>query len=100
MEEFLFRNKFAFDSFRATGEENRYAAESAHCTLELNGADQGIYLLTERIKRDDDRIALNVSAGYVMTGLSITVLEDGRLVKHDARGDTTTVNAGVVYKLF
>ena len=46
------------------------------------------------------RIALNVSAGYVMTGLRITVLEGGRLVKHDSRGDTTTVNAGVAYKLF
>ena len=46
------------------------------------------------------RIAVNVSAGHVMTGLRVTILEGGRLVKRDVRGDTTTVHAGVAYKLF
>lgn len=46
------------------------------------------------------RFALNVSGGYVMTRLRITVLEGGRLVKRDERGDTTIVHAGLAYKLF
>jgi hypothetical protein len=46
------------------------------------------------------RAALNVSAGYLMTGLRVTVLEDGRLEKRRTRGDTMVVHAGVAYKLF
>lgn len=46
------------------------------------------------------RFALNVSAGYVMTRLRVTVLEGGRLTKQDARGDTAIVHAGVAYRLF
>jgi len=38
--------------------------------------------------------------GYVVTGLRVTFLENGQLVKHDVRGDTTIVHAGVAYKLF
>jgi len=46
------------------------------------------------------RFALNVSGGYVMTRLRITVLEGGRLVKRDERGDTAVVHGGLAYKLF
>lgn len=46
------------------------------------------------------RFALNVSGGYVMTRLRITVFEGGRLVKRDERGDTAVVHAGLAYKLF
>jgi hypothetical protein len=46
------------------------------------------------------RIALNMTAGYVVTGLRVTFLEDGRLVKQSVSGDTTIVHAGVAYKLF
>ena len=53
----LFRNPLAFDSFQAARPEN-YGPQIAHCTLTLNEEWVGIYLLTERIKRDDDRVAL------------------------------------------
>ncbi len=54
----LIRNKLAYDSFQAAGGAARYAPQSAYCTLTLDGQWVGIYLLTERIKRDDDRIDL------------------------------------------
>jgi BON domain len=46
------------------------------------------------------RAAVNVSTGYMVTRLRVTFLEDGHLVSHDLRGDTTIVQAGVAYKLF
>jgi hypothetical protein len=46
------------------------------------------------------RMTLNVSTGYVMTRLRITILEGGRLVKRNASGDTTLVHVGVAYRLF
>ena len=46
------------------------------------------------------RLALNVTVGYVVTGLRATFLEDGQLVKQSVSGDTTIVHAGIAYKLF
>jgi hypothetical protein len=46
------------------------------------------------------RTALNASVGYLMTGLRLTVLEDGRLVERHPRGDTTVLHLGVAYRLF
>jgi hypothetical protein len=46
------------------------------------------------------RLALNLSAGYLMTRLRITMLQDGRLEKRDTQGDTSLVHAGLVYKVF
>lgn len=46
------------------------------------------------------RMALNLTVGYVVTGLPVTFLEDGRLVKQRVSGDTTIVSVGVAYKLF
>lgn len=46
------------------------------------------------------RTALNVTAGHVITRLTLTVLEGGRLGTRRARGDTTIVHAGIAYKLF
>jgi hypothetical protein len=54
----LFRNKLLYDLFQSFGGVERYAPESAFCELTLDGTWQGIYLLTERVKRDDDRVAL------------------------------------------
>ena len=47
-----------------------------------------------------ERVALNVSAGRLMTGLRLTVLEDGRLDRRDASGDTTILRAGLAYRIF
>lgn len=46
------------------------------------------------------RLALNLTVGYVVTGLRVTFLEQGRLVKQSVSGDTTIIHAGVAYKLF
>ena len=46
------------------------------------------------------RVAMNVSAGRLMTGLRLTVLEDGRLDRHDASGDTIILRAGLAYRIF
>jgi hypothetical protein len=46
------------------------------------------------------RFAINVSGGYLMTGLRLTVLDGGRLVRRDTRGDTALVHAGLAYKIF
>jgi len=46
------------------------------------------------------RIALNVSAGYLLTGLHLTVLEGGRLERRDASGNTTVVHVGLAYRWF
>lgn len=46
------------------------------------------------------RVLFNLSIGHVITGLQLTVVEGGRLEKRSVRGDTTTVHAGIAYKLF
>ena len=46
------------------------------------------------------RFALNVSGGYLITRLRLTVLEDSRLVKRDQRGDTAITHVGLAYRLF
>ena len=53
----LVRNALAFDLFRDMGEARR-APDFRYCDLELDGEWQGIYLLTEKVERDDDRIDL------------------------------------------
>lgn len=61
----LFRNKLGYDLFQAFSEVDdlpaweRYAAESQFCSLRLDGAPLGIFLLQERIKADDDRLPLH-----------------------------------------
>ena len=46
------------------------------------------------------RFALNVSGGYLMTRLRLTVLEDSSLVKQNQRGDTAIAHVGLAYRLF
>lgn len=52
----LIRNKLGFDLFQSWGDNERWAPQSAFCELRLNGLRWGVYALTERIERDDDRI--------------------------------------------
>jgi hypothetical protein len=68
----LVRNALAYDVFRGIGGP-RYAAEGRYCTLSLDGQPQGIYRLVERIKRDDDRVALAADDG---TGKSFILKQD------------------------
>lgn len=46
------------------------------------------------------RIAVNVSAGYLVTRPTLTWLEDGQVTTRTLRADTTMISTGVVYKLF
>ncbi len=64
------RNDLVFSLFRDAG---HYAAESKICTLTLNGENQGIYRFGEKIKRDDDRVALVEDDG---TGKSFLINQD------------------------
>lgn len=53
----LVRNTLGFDLFTSFTAGN-YAPESRFCELWLDGEPRGVYGLYERIKRDDDRLAL------------------------------------------
>jgi hypothetical protein len=66
----FFRNDLVFALFRALG---RYAPESRACSLSLNGQSRGIYRLREKIKRDDDRVALPADDG---SGQSFIISQD------------------------
>ena len=69
----LLRNKLFFDLFQSLGGPERYAPETRYCELVLDGDYRGIYLLTEKVKRDDDRIALADDGG---AGASFIVKQD------------------------
>lgn len=64
------RNDLVFASFRAIG---HYAPKSRYCSLELNGRYEGLYRLSEKIKRDDDRVTLAEDDG---TGKSFLLKQD------------------------
>jgi len=69
------RNDLAFWVFQRMG---HYAPESRYCDLKLNGKTQGVYRLVEKIKRDDDRLALSESNGSADTFL-VTQETDGNI---------------------
>jgi hypothetical protein len=46
------------------------------------------------------RVAMNIMVGRVITRLGLTVLDGDRLDRRHVRGDSTTLHAGLVYKLF
>jgi hypothetical protein len=64
------RNDLVAGLFRDIG---HFASESRSCALTLNGQSQGIYRLVEKIKRDDDRVAIDVDDG---AGSSFIVSQD------------------------
>jgi hypothetical protein len=66
------RNELAFALFRALDAGN-WAPRGRFCEVRLNDEPRGIYRLGERIKRDDDRIAIPPDDG---TGQSFVVKQD------------------------
>jgi len=79
----LFRNALAYDLFRAM-DPTRYAAEVRYCDLVLDGDWLGVFLLTEQVKRDDDRIDIPVDDG---TGSSFVLkLDDSGGIHDNALG--------------
>ncbi|MDQ3535806.1 MAG: CotH kinase family protein, partial [Bacteroidota bacterium] len=52
----LMRNVLAF---KIANEMGRYASRTRFCEVMLNGSYQGIYVMMEKVKRDNNRVALN-----------------------------------------
>jgi len=84
----------AFNSLTVpdTGEGERVAVEVGNSLVWRPGVS--VWFDTSR------RFAVNVSAGYVFTGLKVTFLEGGQLVRRKVSGDATIVHVGLAYKLF
>jgi hypothetical protein len=68
----LFRNALVYDMWRSLGEAH-YAAESRYCRLTLDGDPRGVYVLTEKVERDDDRVAIDDDGGV---GASFVLKQD------------------------
>jgi hypothetical protein len=68
----LMRNALVYDAFRELGGA-RYASEGRYCTLSLDDQPQGIYRLLEKVKRDDDRVAIAADDG---SGKSFIIKQD------------------------
>jgi len=81
----LLRNQLAFDLYRAFDPE-RYAPESAYCTLTLDGEWRGIYFLTERIKRARERIDLDGDATDAGHAFVVKLDQSGGFVDNSAVG--------------
>jgi len=84
----------AFNSLTVpeTGAADRVAVEVSNSLVWRPGAS--VWLDLNR------HLAVNLTAGYVVTRLRVTFLEGGTLVKRDVPGDTTILHAGLAYKLF
>lgn len=65
----LVRNSLGYDLFQAFSPDG-YAPESRFCELTLDGKARGVYGLIEKIKRDDDRVALTDSDAAFVVKLS------------------------------
>jgi hypothetical protein len=66
------RNRLTYSLFRDMG-PTRWAPRARYCELTLNQKYQGIYVLLEKIKRDDDRVSLPDDDG---TGSTFIVKQD------------------------
>jgi hypothetical protein len=66
------RNRLTFGLFRDMSSD-RWAPQARYCELTTNGKYAGIYVLLEKIKRDDDRIVLPADDG---TGSTFVVKQD------------------------
>jgi len=73
----LLRNNLAYGLSRELG---RYASRTRFCELVLNGDYRGVYVLMEKIKRDDDRVPVAAMDADDNRGDSLT---GGYIVKID-----------------
>lgn len=65
----LMRNVFAYKIFRDMG---HYSSRTRFCELYLNDSYEGVYVLTEKIKRDKNRVAISkfkndITGGYMVS---------------------------------
>ena len=79
----LLRNKITFDIARDMG---RYATRTVLCEVVLNGDYQGVYVMMEKIKRDDNRVDIRRMTEEDNSGDELT---GGYIIKIDK---TTGVN--------
>jgi hypothetical protein len=73
----LIRDVMTFDIFQKMG---HYASNWRYCELVINGQYQGLYILLERIKRDDNRVDVAQLDADDLAGDSLT---GGYIVKVD-----------------
>ena len=71
------RNKLAYQLFSDMG---NYATRSQYCEVVVNGNYQGIYLLMESIKRDNNRVDIAKLEPTENTGIDLT---GGYILKND-----------------
>lgn len=71
------RNTLANKLFDEMG---HYSTRSKHCEVIINGQYQGIYFLSEKIKRDSNRVDLSKLDSLDNTGLQLT---GGYIIKND-----------------
>ena len=71
------RNTLAYKLFDEMG---HYATRTRYCEVVLNGSYQGIYILMESIKRDNDRVNVAKLEPTENTGLDVT---GGYIIKND-----------------
>lgn len=65
----LMRNALAYETFRQLG---HYATRTRFCELVLDNTYQGVYILTEEIRRDKDRIDIAKLKPEDTTGAALT----------------------------
>ena len=75
----LMRQDLVFDIFKELGGDTHVAADSRYVTLTLNGEAQGIYKITERLKRDDDRVNIEEDASGLGENFILKLDDDGNI---------------------
>lgn len=76
------RNALAYKIF---GEMGHYSARNQYCEVVINGIYQGVYLLMESLKRDNNRIDISKLEITENTGVNLT---GGYIFKSDYWNDT------------
>lgn len=71
------RNQLAYNLFSEMG---HYGCRTKHCEVVINGVYQGVYLLSETIKRDNDRVDIAKLNPDENTGIDLT---GGYIIKND-----------------
>jgi hypothetical protein len=74
------RNVFAYELGRKLG---HWEPGTRFCELVLNGENQGLYVLTEKIKKDKNRVNI---AGLTQTDIDGDDITGGYIVKYDKNG--------------
>ena len=83
MDKTMIRNALAYHISRALGE---YASRTRPCELVLNGEYRGVYVLTEKPKRDRNRLSLSKDEGYILKIDKFTGYKCADLLSTEAQG--------------